>query len=84
VAGDFNAFWGDRELDLFMGATGLVNANGKGLATFPSHAPRRQLDFILHSPEIRVTDFRVPPVRLSDHMPLICEFTPPKPAAISA
>ena len=84
VAGDFNAFWGDRELDLFMGAAGLVNANCDGLATFPSHAPKRQLDFILHSPEIRVTDFRVPSVRLSDHMPLICEFTPPKPAAISA
>lgn len=77
VAGDFNAFWGQRELELFMGATGLVNANREGVPTFPSHAPRRQLDFILHSTEIKVSGFHVPQVRLSDHMPLVCEFFPP-------
>jgi endonuclease/exonuclease/phosphatase family metal-dependent hydrolase len=84
VAGDFNVFWGQRELDLFMAATGLVNANHKGFPTFPSHAPSRQLDFILHSPEIKVTGFRVPAIKLSDHRPLVCEFNPPAPATVPA
>ena len=79
VAGDFNAFWGDRELRLFMAAAGLVNPNTHGTPTFPSLAPKRQLDFILHSPEIQITGFRVPGIHLSDHMPLVCEFTPPVP-----
>ncbi|HQE81573.1 MAG TPA: endonuclease/exonuclease/phosphatase family protein [Candidatus Hydrogenedentes bacterium] len=74
VAGDFNAFWGHRELDLFMAASGLLNANIHAAPTFPSRRPRRQLDFILHSPAIRVTNFRVSNVKYSDHMPLICDF----------
>ena len=74
VAGDFNAFWGDHELDLFLGATGLVNANPTAIPTFPSHNPKKQLDFVLHSPEIQVQNFQVPNVCLSDHMPLVCDF----------
>lgn len=74
VAGDFNVLWGDRELDLFLAASGLINANKDGVPTFPSDRPRRQLDFILHSPSIRVTRFDVPRVRLSDHLPLVCDF----------
>lgn len=74
VAGDFNAFWGDEELDLFLAATGLVNANRDGAATFPSGNPRRQLDFILHSRSITVTKFQVSTVQLSDHLPLVCDF----------
>jgi endonuclease/exonuclease/phosphatase family metal-dependent hydrolase len=81
VAGDFNAFWGHRELSLFMAATGLVNANIEGRPTFPSLAPRRQLDFILHSPEIRVQSFEVPKVSFSDHMPLVCDFEVDRAAA---
>ncbi len=75
VAGDFNAFWGGRELDLFLAASGLRNANREGLPTFPSPRPRRQLDFILHSPEIDITGFHVPEVCHSDHRPLVCDFT---------
>lgn len=74
VAGDFNALWGDRELSLFMAATGLVNANTSGIPTFPALAPVRQLDFILHDPAIRVTRFEVPKVQYSDHLPLVCDF----------
>ncbi len=74
VAGDFNALWGDRELDLFLAATGLRNANLDRLPTYPSHRPRRQLDFVLHSPEIHVSAFRIPSSRLSDHMPIVCDF----------
>lgn len=74
VAGDFNALWGDRELKLFLAASNLCNANTLGLPTFPSHAPRHQFDFVLHSPEIQVSGFRIAPVRFSDHMPLVFDF----------
>ena len=74
LAGDFNALWGERELQLFLGATGLVSANPEKKPSFPSRAPKRELDFILHSPELRVAQFQIPPVIYSDHAPLICDF----------
>ena len=74
VAGDFNVFWGDRELQLFLAATGLKNANSNGQPSHPSRAPRRQLDYIFHSPEIEIKDFQIPQVKFSDHTPLVCEF----------
>jgi len=74
VAGDFNTFGGAREVELFLAAADLVNANVSGLPSHPSHAPKRHLDFILHSPELEVTSFSIPDVRLSDHAPLICDF----------
>ena len=74
LAGDFNVLWGDRELQLFLAATGLKNANSHGKPSHPSRAPRRQLDYIFHSPQIRVTDFEIPKIKFSDHTPLICEF----------
>jgi endonuclease/exonuclease/phosphatase family metal-dependent hydrolase len=77
VAGDFNALTGSAELELFMTATNLLNANKEELPTFPSIMPWKQLDFILHSPEIQVENFSVCPVRFSDHMPVLCEFSCP-------
>lgn len=74
VAGDFNVFWGDRELELFLAATGLKSANNQGQPSHPSRAPRRQLDYIFHSPEIHATDFQIPHIKLSDHAPLVCDF----------
>ncbi len=75
IAGDFNTFGGSRELQLFLAATGLLNANQANQPSHPSHAPKRHLDFILHSPELTVSDFSIPDVRLSDHAPLICDFS---------
>lgn len=74
VAGDFNAFWGDREIGLFLAATGLAISTAKPQPSFPSWKPRRQLDFILHSPLVRITDFFMPQVTYSDHLPLVCDF----------
>lgn len=74
VAGDFNPMWGDTEIQLFLAASGLVSANRDALPSHPSRAPRRQIDFILHSPDIRVTHFEMPRVPFSDHLPLICDF----------
>lgn len=74
LAGDFNVLWGERELELFLGATGLVSANRDRLPSFPSNDPKRELDFILHSPELKAVNFQIPAVTYSDHTPLLCDF----------
>jgi endonuclease/exonuclease/phosphatase family metal-dependent hydrolase len=82
VAGDFNTFWGTHEIYLFMRATGLRSANAAGLPSFPARVPRIELDFVLVSEGIEVTDFRVPDVRFSDHRPLVCDFQVPPGASV--
>ncbi len=74
VAGDFNTFWGEHEIYLFMQATGLESANTECLPSYPSNAPRKELDFILYSKGLKPTGFEIPRVRFSDHLPLICDF----------
>ena len=74
VAGDFNTFWGEHEIYLFMKACNLSSANQDGLPSYPSRAPRKELDFILYGDGIRVTDFFIPDVKYSDHLPLVCDF----------
>jgi endonuclease/exonuclease/phosphatase family metal-dependent hydrolase len=74
VAGDFNTFWGENEIYLFMRAAGLTSANVESVPTYPSRAPRKELDFVLYQEGIEVTRFEIPDVRLSDHLPLICDF----------
>ena len=74
VAGDFNTFWGENEIYLFMRAAGLRSANMKSLPSYPSRAPRKELDFVLYQDGIKVTKFEIPEVRHSDHLPLVCDF----------
>jgi endonuclease/exonuclease/phosphatase family metal-dependent hydrolase len=74
VAGDFNTFWGENEIYLFLRAAGLRSANVEGLPTYPSRSPRKELDFVLYQDGITVNSFEIPDVRLSDHLPLICDF----------
>ncbi len=74
VAGDFNTFWGEHEIYLFMRAAGLRSANVQSLPSYPSRAPRKELDFILYQEGIKVTNFEIPDVRHSDHLPLVCDF----------
>jgi len=74
VAGDFNTFWGEHEIYLFMKATGLRSANTRGLPSYPSRSPRKELDFVLYGEGIEVTNFSIPNVSYSDHLPLICDF----------
>jgi endonuclease/exonuclease/phosphatase family metal-dependent hydrolase len=74
VAGDFNVFWGDPEIELFLAATGLSSANVEHQASYPSWAPKMELDLILHSPGITIRRFEMPAVTFSDHLPLVCDF----------
>ncbi len=69
VAGDFNAFTGEKEIRLLQAASKLESANCRNLPSYPNWRLRRHLDFILHSPEIEVSL-----VQLSDHLPLIIDF----------
>lgn len=74
VAGDFNTFWGENEIYLFMRAAGLTSANVDSVPTYPSRAPRKELDFVLYQEGIKVQKLEIPDIRLSDHLPLICDF----------
>jgi endonuclease/exonuclease/phosphatase family metal-dependent hydrolase len=74
IAGDFNTFWGEHEIYLFMKACKLRSANAGRLPSYPSRSPRRELDFVLYGDGIRVTNFTIPAVKFSDHLPLICDF----------
>ena len=74
VAGDFNTFWGEHEMALFMEASGLRSANTLGLPSYPSRKPRLELDFILYSRGIEIDSFAVPDITFSDHRPLVCDF----------
>lgn len=74
VAGDFNLFTGEDEIKLLMSASGLKNADLEMRPSYPCKNPKRHLDFILHSPEIKITNFEMPRVQLSDHLPLVIDF----------
>ena len=75
LAGDFNFLSGVWESRLFLKASGLVSANTGGRATFPSWSPLRELDLVCYSEELKLDRFRMPNVRLSDHLPLVCDFS---------
>ena len=74
IAGDFNAFSGLSELKDISKKLGLVNPNVDKISTYPSWAPKHQLDFILCSEEIKIKNFEIPKIKLSDHLPLIMDF----------
>lgn len=65
--------WGEREIETFLAATGLRNAN-RMLPTYPSSKPTRHLDFILYSKGISIRRLQVPAVTFSDHLPLVVDF----------
>ena len=79
IAGDFNTFSGDLELDTLVRDLDLFDPNEEGTPTFPSQAPKKKLDFILCSRSVKVQDFQVPQIRFSDHLPLLLDFEPPVP-----
>lgn len=74
VAGDFNAFRGPAELEPLLTIAGLCCPPHDAMPTYPSWKPRRELDFILHSPEVRVKSYFAPAVTFSDHLPVVCDF----------
>jgi endonuclease/exonuclease/phosphatase family metal-dependent hydrolase len=84
IAGDFNTFWGEHEIYLFMKASRLRSANARGLPSYPSRSPRKELDFVLYGDGISVTNFAIPSVKFSDHLPLVCDFEIDDKAQVAA
>ena len=74
IAGDFNLFWGEEEISLFLKALNLKNVNANNIPTYPSWGAKKTLDFILHSDKIKVNSFEVLDCKLSDHLPLYIDF----------
>jgi endonuclease/exonuclease/phosphatase family metal-dependent hydrolase len=74
IAGDFNVFKGENELIEIQKTLNLINPNKTNSPTFPSWNPKYQLDFMLCSKEIKVKDFKIPDIKLSDHLPVVMDF----------
>ena len=74
IGGDFNAFAGTDELQIFMDGLKLRSANTANLPTFPAWKPEKQLDYILYSQGIEPVRCEVGSDQASDHLPVMFEF----------
>ena len=72
VAGDFNVFGGDSELEDFEKKGIFYNLNTKNQNTFPAYNPTKKLDYIYATRDIKESDFRILPEVFSDHRALCC------------
>lgn len=89
VMGDLNCHADSPEVRHLLARTTLTEPPELHLPTFPSWAPRRQLDHILVSSTIRVEHVEVLHHTYSDHLPLAMEVALPDagwlpPAAVGA
>ncbi len=71
LMGDFNTFYGEKELSRLLRTAGL-NKSGKEF-TFPSYNPKKKLDYIL-TRGIKVKDYKVLNLKYSDHLPVMINF----------
>jgi len=73
ILGDFNAQFNDIEIAVLRDA-GLVDAaatQDAPLLTWPSDNPRKRLDYIWLSPDLRTMNVQVSRTIASDHLPII-------------
>jgi len=79
LMGDFNTFHGEEEIKELLKKTHLkdkIKLDKHSLPlTEPAWHPKRRLDYILTSPEIKVKKYSVLDFHFSDHLPLFIEFT---------
>lgn len=77
LAGDFNTFGGEEEIGDLLEETGLKHRfklHGGRIFTYPAHHPRRRLDYVLTSKEIKVEKYEVLKMPFSDHLPVMVDF----------
>ncbi len=74
IGGDFNTFAGEKEIARFKRRLKLYNPNHKKACTYPAWNPLKQLDYLLFSESIKVTDFQVGKLLASDHLPVLADF----------
>lgn len=77
IAGDLNTFSGESELKTIKSKLNLKNPNTKQTPTYPSWSPKRQLDYILCSNSMNITNTKVANIKHSDHLPLIVDVEEP-------
>ena len=73
IAGDLNTFAGEQELDGIKSKLNLINPNFEEIPTYPSWAPKHQLDYILCSKSFTVNNAEVINIKHSDHLPIIVD-----------
>lgn len=74
LAGDLNITSFSPHLTEFANNYKLQGTWNKRLRTYPSWNPRKSIDHILFTPDIKVKSFSVSDARLSDHRPIKAEF----------
>ncbi len=78
LMGDFNTFNGEAEIRDLLQKTHLKDKIGLDKEsiplTEPAWHPTRRLDYILTSPQIKVSKYSVLNFHFSDHLPLMIEF----------
>ncbi|HII71676.1 TPA: hypothetical protein HA265_02885 [Candidatus Woesearchaeota archaeon] len=78
LMGDFNTFNGIEELQRLLDETHLHDAvrldGHTKIHTFPTWHPRKRLDFVLVSKEIKVKQYSVLKAEFSDHLPILVDF----------
>ena len=78
LMGDFNTFHGEQEIKELLRKTHLkdkINLDTKSLPlTVPAWHPKKRLDYILTSSQIKVKKYSVLNFHFSDHLPLMIDF----------
>ncbi|MEO6696733.1 MAG: endonuclease/exonuclease/phosphatase family protein [Gammaproteobacteria bacterium] len=77
LMGDLNCQLHSREMDILFKRTHLREPEYK-IKTFPSWRPQRNLDHILVTPSLEISNPRVLPSSLSDHLPISVEVSLPE------
>lgn len=75
VFGDFNSDLNDRHMVEFLEKNKLTSANINNLKTFPAWNPKREIDYFFVSSKIQINDFKVYQNVMSDHLPLLIDYT---------
>ena len=74
VCGDLNEPFGGTAVRSLLARAGLIDADAGGnRPTFPSTTPTSRIDYILHSPDLRVASFEVVRSTASDHLPVMAD-----------
>lgn len=77
VMGDFNCVPESYEMDLLLSKANLCEP-AQALHTFPSWRPYRNIDHILVSPSLKISNLQVIQHALSDHLPIAVEIEVPE------
>jgi endonuclease/exonuclease/phosphatase family metal-dependent hydrolase len=73
LCGDLNEGLEGPALTTLLTSTGLRDAVPDGFLTFPSDAPVKRIDFVLHDPLLTAASRGVVETRASDHLPVLVD-----------